>query len=156
MSTLIASIPIPSSTSTGVHSLDPHLTIEWLYDGAIANLVLTDNNRKSVDMFIDTTIQILKTAPKDQKLLFLLDVSALSGTTMHLKTRLKDIRKSLQDEQKFVRAAVVIPSGGLGLTLFLLLKQVVSSRLSADVGDELFQSREKGLQWLLDALSKDN
>ena len=148
-------IEIPAKTDTEKYSLDSQVTFKWLHEGKIANIALTDLNRKSIDLFIDSTIQILKSGTRDEKLLFLLDVSALTGTSLHLKSRLKDIRKALQDEQKFVRAAVIIPSGGLGLTLFLLLRQFVSSRLSADVADELFQDREKGLKWLLDAHRKD-
>ena len=142
-------ILIPPSNDSQKHELDENVTFTWLQDGRVANIALTSLSRNAIDVYMNTTLQLLEASTDTETLLLLLNVSSVSGTTPYFKSRLEDVKDALQQTKKTAKAAIIIPSGGLGTTVFLLLRRVFSIRLPGNASDQLFQNSDEALKWLL-------
>lgn len=138
---------LPVKTSTGIHPLSPHVTLEWLDTGRMVVLTLKDNSRTAVADWAAIIQAVATDWDTNKPYLALYDLSGIE-ITPYYRERGLDISDAVQHLSG--RYAVVLDDGGSMSTMRLYFKMAIEKR-SAREG-KIFTDRDKALAWLREKL----
>jgi len=95
--------------------LENNVTIQWNADRSVALVTLTESNRKTVDTYIETNLDIFRKWDKSKPIFTIQDISGGKVTlTPYMKERLKEFTDYVNTNKVTMRTALVMENNFTG------------------------------------------
>lgn len=138
---------VPVKTAAGVHEIAPGVSLEWLHDGRIYVVTLTNVRRETIDAYVELNKSLIRQVGNTLALT-LQDVSDSNmGLTSHVRQKTAEIWDELCQRQLVGYMAFVISPGPMASMAKLFVNtanRFVASKMSL----QFFTDRQKALEFL--------
>ena len=85
-------------TTSAIHAFSSTVLFQWIESNAIARFTVKDSTRNSIDIYIDSSIALLKSWNPQKKLYTLHDISTPQFTmTPYTRTRLNEVSQTIKE-----------------------------------------------------------
>jgi hypothetical protein len=139
-----------SQTVESMDEVAPGVLLEWLCDRQIVIMWLCDLSRSSVDAYIETSLEIIDTWPRDKPYLALKVLQPNQIMSRYLRYRTNEIGQRILKCGLEGRSAIVCPDDE---TADLIDMAVRTDEIEVPhMQRKTFSDQDQALDWLLQAL----
>jgi hypothetical protein len=141
----------PEDEISAVEALGPNLTLQRIHSEAdvIYKLTITGLDRPTIDLYIKTITDLVRSQPQGQPLVGLTHFKVPQVISKYLRERMKALAKSSSGYENRIISAVVLPKSTLSQVAVLFIRQNQKMK-----NNKIFFNVEDALVWLKQTIAK--
>jgi hypothetical protein len=139
-----------SQTVESMVEVAPGVLVNWLCDHQIVIMCLCDLSRSSVDAYIETSLQIIDTWPRDKPYLALKVLQPNHIMSRYLRYRTNEIGHRILECGLWGRSAIVCPDDESADLIDMAIR--TDEIEVPHMQRKIFSDQDQALDWLLQAL----
>jgi hypothetical protein len=137
-----------------IEEIAPGILQEWLYDDRIVAFTIQNISRSSIDAYIEASLQIIRTWPKDRDYLVINTGSPRIIITPYLHRRAEELGYMATKRGLRGKNALVTPNKAANYIARLILRE--KNPYSPQVTKRVFLDRQSALNWLYPGITPTN